>query len=106
LQNVVGALFQVAKIGNDFIGCTDKTKAIFLFFQPYCVVRKSVSIKRLLLAGAVAMSNVSHAADWANERRADNVALPVEKRLIGWSFSLGVVLLFVLSLINHFFPVA
>jgi hypothetical protein len=52
------------------------------------------------------MSNVSHAADWANERRADNVALPVEKRLIGWSFSLGVVLLFVLSLINHFFPVA
>src|SRR5436305_1130958 len=27
------------------------------------------------LAGAVAMSNVSHAADWISERRADNVAL-------------------------------
>jgi hypothetical protein len=32
--------------------------------------------------------------------------LPVEKKLIGWSFGLGVVLLFVLTLINHFFPVA
>ena len=32
--------------------------------------------------------------------------LPVEKKLIGWSFGLGVVLLLVLTLINHFFPVA
>jgi hypothetical protein len=32
--------------------------------------------------------------------------LPVEKKPIGWSFGLGVVLLFVLTLINHFFPVA
>ena len=32
--------------------------------------------------------------------------LPVEKKLIGWSFGLGVVLLLVLTLINHVFPVA
>jgi hypothetical protein len=32
--------------------------------------------------------------------------LPVEKKLIGWSFGLGVVLLIILTLINHLFPVA
>jgi hypothetical protein len=32
--------------------------------------------------------------------------LPVEKKLIGWSFGLGIVLLIVLFLVNHFFPVA
>ena len=32
--------------------------------------------------------------------------LSVEKKLIGWSFGLGVVLLLVLTLINHVFPVA
>jgi hypothetical protein len=32
--------------------------------------------------------------------------LPVEKKLIGWSFGIGVVLLAVLALVNHFFPVA
>jgi hypothetical protein len=38
--NVVGTHFQAAKIENDFTGGTDKTKAIFLFFQPYCAVRE------------------------------------------------------------------
>jgi len=32
--------------------------------------------------------------------------LPVEKKLIGWSFGVGVVLLLILTLINHVFPVA
>ena len=32
--------------------------------------------------------------------------LPVEKKLIGWSFGLGVVLLLILTLINHVFPIA
>jgi heme/copper-type cytochrome/quinol oxidase subunit 4 len=32
--------------------------------------------------------------------------LPVEKKLIGWSLSLGLTLLAVLAAINHFFPVA
>jgi hypothetical protein len=32
--------------------------------------------------------------------------LPVEKKLIGWSFGLGVVLLLILTVINHIFPVA
>jgi hypothetical protein len=31
--------------------------------------------------------------------------LPVEKKLIVWSLSLGLVLLAVLTAINHFFPV-
>jgi len=38
--SVVGALSQVAKIENDFTGGMDKTKAIFLFFRPYCVARE------------------------------------------------------------------
>ena len=32
--------------------------------------------------------------------------LPVEKKLIGWSFGLGIVLLLILTLVNHLFPVA
>jgi hypothetical protein len=31
--------------------------------------------------------------------------LPIEKKLIGWSLSIGLVLLVVLAAINHFFPV-
>jgi hypothetical protein len=31
--------------------------------------------------------------------------LPIEKKLIGWSLSIGLVLLVGLALINHFFPV-
>jgi hypothetical protein len=32
--------------------------------------------------------------------------LPIEKKLIGWSLGTGVVLLIILVLINHFFPVS
>jgi hypothetical protein len=31
--------------------------------------------------------------------------LPIEKKLIGWSLGLGIVLLIVLIAINHFFPI-
>ena len=31
--------------------------------------------------------------------------LPIEKKLIGWSLGLGIVLLVVLIGINHFFPI-
>jgi hypothetical protein len=31
--------------------------------------------------------------------------LPVEKQLIGWSLGVGVVLLIVLAVVNHYFPV-
>ena len=31
--------------------------------------------------------------------------LPIEKKLIGWSFGLGVVLLVILVTLNHFVPV-
>ena len=37
--------------------------------------------------------------------RAVEPLLPVEKKLIGWSFGLGVGLLVVLVGINHLFPV-
>ena len=30
--------------------------------------------------------------------------LPIEKKLIGWSLGLGLVLLLVLAAANHFFP--
>jgi hypothetical protein len=32
--------------------------------------------------------------------------LPIEKKLIGWSLSTGLVLLGVLALINHFLPLS
>jgi hypothetical protein len=32
--------------------------------------------------------------------------LPIEKKLIGWSLGLGIVLLIALTVVNHFFPVA
>jgi hypothetical protein len=32
--------------------------------------------------------------------------LPIEKKLIAWSFGLGIVLLAALALFNHFFPLA
>jgi len=62
------------------------------------------------------MANVSHAANWISERRTDNVALAprisedwlslIIGLLIFVLAGLGVVLLLVLTLINHFFPVA
>jgi hypothetical protein len=30
--------------------------------------------------------------------------LPIEKKLIGWSLTIGLVLLAVLAAVNHFFP--
>jgi hypothetical protein len=46
-------------------------------------------------------------SDLREELRAAPVEplLPVEKKLIVWSLSLGLVLLAVLAAINHFFPV-
>ena len=32
--------------------------------------------------------------------------LPIEKKLIGWSLGIGIVLLVVLGVVNHFLPVA
>ena len=32
--------------------------------------------------------------------------LPIEKKLIGWSFGIGVVLMLLLAALNHLFPVA
>jgi len=32
--------------------------------------------------------------------------LPIEKKLIGWSLGIGIVLLVVLVALNHLFPVA
>ncbi|HEY6022750.1 MAG TPA: hypothetical protein VIV34_01075 [Pseudolabrys sp.] len=30
--------------------------------------------------------------------------LPIEKKLIGWSLGIGVVLLVILAIVNHLFP--
>ena len=32
--------------------------------------------------------------------------LPIEKKLIGWSLTLGIVLLLVLVVVNRYFPIA
>ena len=48
-------------------------------------------------------------ADYRQELRAKPAVeplLPVEKKLIIWSLSLGLVLLAVLATVNHFFPVS
>lgn len=39
-----------------------------------------------------------------NDVNAAEPLLPVEKKLIGWSLGLGVGLLIVLAIINHFLP--
>jgi hypothetical protein len=31
--------------------------------------------------------------------------LPIEKKLIGWSLGIGIVLLVILAIVNHLFPV-
>ena len=45
--------------------------------------------------------------DLKNEINAMEVEplLPIEKKLIGWSLGLGIVLLVILIAINHFFPI-
>jgi len=43
----------------------------------------------------------------SNDQTTDNQPeplLPVERKLIGWSFGIGVVLLIVLATVNHLFP--
>ena len=48
---------------------------------------------------------MSH-SDLKNELNAPvEPLLPIEKKLIGWSLGLGIVLLVVLIAINHFFPI-
>jgi len=53
------------------------------------------------------MSHFSQ-ADLHDELRAAPIEplLPVEKKLIIWSLSIGLVLLAVLATVNHFFPVS
>jgi hypothetical protein len=38
------------------------------------------------------------------EKAAYEPLLPVEKKLIGWSLGIGLVLLVVLAVVNHFIP--
>ena len=46
-------------------------------------------------------------ADLRNELKAPvEPLLPIEKKLIGWSLGIGLVLLALLALLNHFLPVS
>ena len=53
------------------------------------------------------MSQSNIRADLRDELRNAPVEplLPIEKKLIGWSLSIGLALLVVLAIVNHFFPV-
>jgi len=52
------------------------------------------------------MSNPYTQADLRAElqNQAVEPLLPIEKKLIGWSLTIGLVLLVVLAAINHFYP--
>jgi hypothetical protein len=52
------------------------------------------------------MSNPYTPSDLREELRTATVEplLPIEKKLIGWSLTIGLVLLVVLAAINHFYP--
>jgi hypothetical protein len=47
-------------------------------------------------------------SDFRDELRGAKVEplLPIEKKLIGWSLGIGVLLLVVLAVANHLFPIA
>jgi hypothetical protein len=53
------------------------------------------------------MSDFTHQSELHQELRTTPAEplLPVEKRLIAWSLGIGLVLLVVLAVINHLFPV-
>jgi len=52
------------------------------------------------------MSNPYTQSDYRDELRAQHTEplLPIEKKLIAWSLGIGLVLLVVLALVNHFYP--
>jgi len=52
------------------------------------------------------MSNPYTQSDYRDELRAQPTEplLPIEKKLIAWSLSVGLVLLVVLAIVNHFYP--
>jgi hypothetical protein len=52
------------------------------------------------------MAHLDTGTDLREELRSNGVEplLPIEKKLIGWSLSIGLVLLVGLALFNHFLP--
>jgi hypothetical protein len=60
----------------------------------------------LVLKRKTAMSNFYTESDYRNELRTAGAEplLPVEKKLIAWSLGIGVTLLVVLAMVNHFYP--
>ncbi len=52
------------------------------------------------------MTDFTHNSDLREELRSATAEplLPIEKKLIGWSLGIGVTLLVVLTVLNHFFP--
>ena len=52
------------------------------------------------------MSNPFTQSDYRDELRTAHAEplLPIEKKLISWSLGIGLALLVVLALVNHFYP--
>jgi hypothetical protein len=52
------------------------------------------------------MSDFTHQSDLREELRSATAEpfLPIEKKLVGWSLGIGIVLLVALALLNHFVP--
>jgi hypothetical protein len=60
----------------------------------------------LELRTEAAMSNPYTQSDYRDALRTDHSEplLPIEKKLIAWSLGIGLALLVVLALVNHFYP--
>jgi hypothetical protein len=52
------------------------------------------------------MTDFTHTSDLREELRSATAEpfLPIEKKLVAWSLGIGVTLLVVLAVFNHFFP--
>jgi len=66
--------------------------------------RREAAARQLRSLGDIAMSQSQPDIRKELERAAVEPLLPVEKHLIGWSLGVGVALLIVLTIVNHYMP--
>ena len=60
---------------------------------------------RLNMESAMAQSDIGQELRQELQRAPVEPLLPIEKKLIGWSLTIGLVLLVGLALLNHYVPV-